>query len=162
MASLLDFREATIGLGEVLLGNGQPWLPVNPLCREFMRHMGIQPAYTPPKSDCTDVVSPVDHVGQTLKLKIARRHDEAAAMWGQDQAPSDSQKRIIVATWASKAWEELLRDNKQCTRSAFVKTGFLVAKDGSENHIIGISDGGQTLHFLNCSTVPVMSNKPPL
>jgi hypothetical protein len=147
MASMLDFREATIDLGEVLLGMDNHGSQATPLCREFMTLMGIQPAYTPP--DCTDVVSPVDHhVGQTLKLKIAKRYDKVAATWDQlDGAPSDSHKRMLVATWTSEAWDELSRDNKHAVHSAFVKTGFLVAKDGSENHLIDISDGGKAYDF---------------
>ena len=54
---------------------------------------------------------------------------------------------MLVATWVSDAWDELRRENKHSVRSAFVKTGFLVAKDGSENSLIDISDGGKAYDF---------------
>jgi hypothetical protein len=37
---------------------------------------------------------------------------------------------------ASEAWTELTETEHHLLRSAFVQTGFLVAKDGSENHLI--------------------------
>ena len=40
---------------------------------------------------------------------------------------------MLVATWTSEAWREVCEDNQPLILSAFVKTGFLVAKDGSEN-----------------------------
>ena len=153
MAYFADFREATLGLGEVLLGMDNHGAQKTPLCREFMKTMGIQCAFTP--ADCTDVVSPVDHhVGQTLKLKIAKRYDQSceenADIWEEhwrDGGLSASKKRRLVATWAAEAWRELHLDNRDLIRSAFVKTGFLIAKDGSENHLIGFQDGGKPCDF---------------
>jgi hypothetical protein len=48
----------------------------------------------------------------------------------------DMKKRMLMAKWASEAWTELTETEHHLLRSAFVQTGFLVAKDGSENHPI--------------------------
>ena len=111
-------------------------------CRAFMDIMQIVPAFTP--ANCTDCVSPVDrNVGQAIKLKIAKRYD---ADYARDkdrwELPKDSggltasAKRMMVAKWASEAWSEICAHHHTLLRSAFVKTGFLVAKDGSENNLI--------------------------
>jgi hypothetical protein len=42
MAYFADFREATLGLGEVLLGMDNHGAQKTPLCRDFMKIMGIQ------------------------------------------------------------------------------------------------------------------------
>ena len=44
-------------------------------------------------------------------------------------------------------WAELCQDNQASIRSSFVKTGFLIAKDGSEDGLIelwGKPSSGQT------------------
>ena len=153
MAYFVDFREATLGLGEVLLGMDNHGAQKTPLCRDFMKTTGIQCAFTP--ADCTDVVSPVDHhVGQALKLKIARRYEETceehAEIWDlpwREGGLSASKKRRLVATWASEAWKELLLNHRDLIQAAFVKTGFLIAKDGSENKLVGFQDGGKPYDF---------------
>jgi hypothetical protein len=47
---------------------------------------------------------------------------------------SNTRKRMLCAQWASEAWAEFCQENQECIRRAFVGTGFLLAKDGSENH----------------------------
>jgi hypothetical protein len=42
------------------------------------------------------------------------------------------------ATWAFQAWL-VVREQQHLIRSTFVNTGFLIAKDGSENHLIQVS-----------------------
>ena len=42
-------------------------------------------------------------------------------------------KRMLVAQWASEAWAEFTTENHTCILHSFIKTGFLIAKDGSEN-----------------------------
>lgn len=136
------FREQTLDLGEVLLGMDGHGSQKTPMCMAFMQAMGIIPAFTP--ADCTDCVSPVDsHVGQTLKLKIAKRYDAAyaanTAEWERPKKKgglNDWKKRMLVAQWTAEAWQELCGQNQRLIRSAFVRTGFLIAKDGSENGLI--------------------------
>ena len=42
-----------------------------------------------------------------------------------------------MAIWTAAAWV-LMREEKDFIRSAFVATGFLIAKDGSENNLIQV------------------------
>jgi hypothetical protein len=146
-AYLHDFREVTLDQGEVLLGMDNHGAQVTPLCKAFYKLMGIQPAFTPP--NCTDCTSPVDHhVGQALKLKIGKRFEKCLetnrVVWGlspEEGGMTTSLKRMLVAKWASEAWTELCTENKDLLRKAFVQTGFLVAKDGSENDQIVLEKG---------------------
>jgi hypothetical protein len=134
------FRKATLDQGEVLLGMDNHSSQRTPMCESFMDLMQIVPAYTP--ANCTDCTSPVDrNVGQAIKLKIAKRyHATYRANKSQWELPkregglSNSRKRMLCAQWASEAWAEFCLENQECIRRAFVGTGFLLAKDGSENH----------------------------
>ena len=99
-----------------------------PLCRAFMEHMFIKEAFIP--ADCTDTISPVDkHVAQKIKLMMYERFDNHRE-WGD---MTSENKRRLVTRWASEVWEEFTRDYQPLIVNAFVKCGFLVAKDGSEN-----------------------------
>jgi hypothetical protein len=136
------FREQTLDQGEVLLGMDGHGAQTTERCMAFMREMGIVCAKTPP--NCTDCVSPVDrNVGQAIKLKMAKRYEaeyEAnTASWDLPKKQGglgDPRKRMLVARWASEAWDEFCRENQDCITSSFVETGFLIAKNGSENHKI--------------------------
>ena len=139
MQYLIDFREATLEMGEVLLGMDHHSAQQTPLCRDFMQMSGIVPAYTPP--NCTDCVSPVDrNVGQTIKQKMAKRYtrdyDADSDAWHlpkKEGGLGNMKKRMLVAQWASEAWAEFTTENHTCILHSFIKTGFLIAKDGSEN-----------------------------
>ena len=134
MQYLETFRESTLHQGEVLLGMDNHGAQSTALCREFMAHMGIVPAYTP--ANCTDCVSPVDkNVAETLKKLIRKKYSSEFALHRDEWNVGlpESEKRQKVALWASEAWTEFCRDHQDCIKSAFVKTGFLLAKDGSEN-----------------------------
>lgn len=141
---LTDFRRDTIELGEVLLGMDRHTAQSTMLCQCFMEKFGIVQAYTPP--NCTDVVSPVDHhVGAALKGKIYDMYEEQYEKeWVRFNAkPGDGglearHKRMMVATWSSKAWDDLCKNHHHLIRKAFVSTGFLLAKDGSENHLVSL------------------------
>ena len=107
-----------------------------------MQAMSIKPIFTP--ANCTDCVSPVDsHVAQTLKMKIGQRYDAAYMRNTEEwELPAKQggltamKKRMMVAVWATEAWQELIEKNQKLIRGAFIRTGFLLAKDGSENHKI--------------------------
>jgi hypothetical protein len=47
-------------------------------------------------------------------------------------------RRMLMAQWLSDAWTDLTVNHPQLIESAFVKTGFKIAKDGSEDHKIEI------------------------
>ena len=163
---IMDFRESTLDQGKVMLGMDGHGSQITPLCRMMYRHLGIFEIITPP--NCTDCISPVDkNVGQALKQKIARkyekeyrgRHEECMSLWGPgcDYGDDDvdcpessgrlsgvARKRMLVARWASEAWTELCTENQGLLQAAFVKTGFLIAKDGSENHLIQLWKKGRS------------------
>ena len=149
---LTAFREKTAHLGEILLGMDNHGSQVTFLSRAVMEYFGIVPAFTP--ANCTDCVSPVDHhVGQTLKLKISSKFEEAYEAdfdhWNKEAkygGLTDSERRMLVAGWAAEAWSELCSEHKTLLKSAFVETGFLVAKDGSENHLIKLWKGGKGMY----------------
>ena len=146
-----DFRMDTIADGEVLLGMDRHGSQKTALCRTFMEVMRIQPAFTPP--NCTDCVSPVDHhIGNELKQMIAARYEHDYEMnedaWHlpkREGGLGDVKKRTLVAKWASEAWEEFgtCPKKRHMVRQAFISTGFLIAKDGSENHLIKLARGKQ-------------------
>lgn len=132
----MAFRESTLDLGEVMLGMDRHGSQKTPLCMAFMKSFGIVPVFTPP--NCTDCVSPVDHhIGKTLKTKIRKlAHEEfdGDGWHGGDLKVMD--KRMKVAYWASVAWRGMCENSGDLFRSAFVSTGFLLAKDGSENNLV--------------------------
>ena len=57
-----------------------------------------------------------------------------------DDAQSHSAKarRMLMAQWLSEAWTDLTTLHPNMIDAAFVKTGFKIAKDGSEDHLIDI------------------------
>ena len=139
MEYLEAFRAQTLEDGEVMLGMDNHSSQCTPLCRAFMDLMSIQHVMTP--SNCTDCVSPVDrNVGQAIKLKIAKLY-EADYAQNKDQwelgktegGLSDPAKRMLVAKWTSAAWRDISDNHHKLIRSAFVKTGFLIAMNGTEN-----------------------------
>ena len=101
------------------------------------------PAYTPP--DCTDVISPSDHhVGNELKRIISVfYHEELSAnmdTWcgdGSEFTTSYRRMKMATCTWAAAAWE-ILKRRSDFLKASFVSTGWLLAKDGSENNLVKI------------------------
>ena len=146
---LADFREATMHLGEVLLGMDNHGSQRTPNCEIFMELYHIHAAYTP--ANCTDCCSPVDHhVGKTLKELINNMYSDCYDNnWKQwNEAPangglSKEDKRILLAQWASASWTKLTKEYDHLLRMAFVETGFLVAMDGSEDKLIELWKGGK-------------------
>jgi len=45
---------------------------------------------------------------------------------------------MLMAQWLSDAWTDLTTNHANMINSAFVKTGFKIAKDGSEDGLIDI------------------------
>jgi len=149
--TLESFREATLHLGEVLLGMDGHTSQITPYVRSIMDYLGIRYAITTP--NCTDIISPVDrHVGSGLKRKIFLRFRRALRvnhnLWvlsEKEGGLSETRKRLLIARWVSESWEEICAHHPHLIRQAFVETGFLLAKDGSENHKVHIA---QTLMIL--------------
>jgi hypothetical protein len=51
---------------------------------------------------------------------------------------SAAARRMLMAQWLSDAWTDLTTNHVHLIESAFIKTGFKIAKDGSEDHLIDI------------------------
>ena len=136
---------------EILLGMDNHGAQQTTLFRDclFVKH--VQPAYTPP--DCTDVASPCDHhVGLALKIIMGWLYhhelENNQSEWcGPANGLTTSKRRMLMATWAAAAWA-VVRQDASFLRSAFTSTGFLFAKDGSENDLIKVP-GVPDYDFLN-------------
>ena len=123
--------------------------------KDKLRQASTMLAYTPPgwlnmswsftsvlsMIDCTDCISPCDHhLGVRLKELMSWfyhaefRRNKASWIRG-DLGASD--RRILMAQWAFASWTALRLDSQRI-KSAFVHTGFLLSKDGSEDHLISI------------------------
>ena len=103
----------------------------------------IVPLYTPP--DCTDVTAPCDHHVFARMKHIINTFYEAEleinhSLWCNPPSHGGLhayQRRIYLATWTALAWQ-ILRSDDAFLRSAFISTGCLLAKDGSEDHLIKV------------------------
>ena len=99
-------------------------------------------AYTTP--DCTDQVSSCDHqVGAFFKTVMSTCFNEQFASnrdrWQLTASEGGlASERMKMASWAAIAWEVLKR-KPDLLRSAFVSTGFLIAKNGSEMNLIKLA-----------------------
>ena len=128
-------------LGERLLGMDNHGAQQTPRFKEGLTDYDIRPAYTPP--NCTDCVSPCDHhVGIKMKNLISafykQEFEDNRDEWCDPvRGLKTWERRVRMATWAAKAWE-IVRQDDHLLRQAFVSTGFLIAKDGSEKHLIKI------------------------
>ena len=162
-----DFRRQTLDKGDVVLVMDQHSSQHTPLAQAVMTFRDIRPVFTP--ANCTDCVSPVDrNVGQWLKQRVYAMQEAEVSkaenrLWAYPATKgglSVSDKRKLLVRWVSAAWDEMKRERHHCIKSAFVDTGVLIAKDGSEN---GLIDCGQRLH-LGCmgfeSVVHVFSFDP--
>ena len=126
---------------EILLGMDNHGAQQTLKFRQELALKNIHPAYTPP--DCTDLVSPCDHhVGKALKDIMAifyhKELEENREQWCGNGL-SRSERRMKMAVWAAAAWG-VVAQNAAFLRSSFVSTGFLIAKDGSEDGLIKIPD----------------------
>ena len=143
MDYIRDFRVATVEKGDVALVMDQHSSQHTPLAQTVMYFLDIKPIFTP--ANCTDCVSPVDrNVGVWIKNRIFEMQEEEMCLarnrdWSLPANKGGltvSQKRMLIVRWVATAWEEMKRNRQRVIRSAFVDTGVLVAKDGSENDLI--------------------------
>ena len=68
-------------------------------------------------------------------------------LWCRKGGLNASTRRQKMATWAAAAWS-FVKADAAFLPSAFVSTGFLIRKDGSENHLIKVP-GLPDYDFLN-------------
>jgi hypothetical protein len=149
-----DFREQTMPLGEVLLGMDNLRAQTTATCRSILQLLDVVYALTP--ADCTDAVSPVDHhVGRWFEVRLAwkwQSYIDGVTEGGESDSEAeidtlnhltDPKRRMLIATWISELWTEFTSGKwDNLIFKSFVETGFCVAKDGSENHLIKL-DGWQ-------------------
>jgi hypothetical protein len=140
---IVDLREHTIDKGSIALIMDNHSAQSTPRIQNIMQHFEINYVYTP--AGCTDCVSPIDrNVGQWLKERVYRYQDEELdipenrnwALPSKHGGLTKKEKRMHVVRWMSMAWEDLKRERPGLLNAAWVQSGCLVAKDGSENHLI--------------------------
>lgn len=136
--------------GEIMLGMDNYKAQIGVEARALYGLLGFVELFTP--ANCTDCVSPVDHhVGRFIQAHMAelyRKEVEAnphiwiASSAGQDledvECHSAMARRILLAKWFAKAWRELTSKHQELLVKAFIRTGFLLAKDGSEDDLMQI------------------------
>ena len=142
-----DIEAAGLGQKEILIGMDNHGAQRTDSILKLYEELGMIPLFT--AANCTDCISPVDHhIGRHIQKYMSRCYAaEVAAnpgIWiasSEDQEIEDAnsssamERRILMAQWLSKAWEDLTVDHSNMISSwAFVDTGFLVAQDGSEDH----------------------------
>ena len=119
------------------------------------------PVFT--SANCTDCISPVDqHVGRFIQTPMGRSYrtsveaDQTVWIAGNDNneiedptCSAATDRRMLMAQWLSTAWTDLTTNHSHMIESAFIKTGFKIAKDGSEDHLIDIQGwaGTQTYNY---------------
>jgi len=144
-----DIRAAGVE-GEVLIGMDNHSAQRTPYMLALYATLGLVPVFT--SANCTDCISPVDHhVGRYIQTHMGRSYRTAVEtspeIWIASsaneeledvQSTSAMARRMLMAGWLSEAWADLTANHPNIIDSAFVKTGFLVAKDGSEDHLIDI------------------------
>ena len=65
-------------------------------------------------------------------------YDRNQAAW-DEIGITKAKKRMLIATWTSEAWMGMCSNpDKKVFNKAFVDTGFLLAKDGSENGLVNL------------------------
>jgi hypothetical protein len=134
------FNAQTEQLGERLLGMDNHGAQQTARFRSRMAEVDVVPAYTPP--DTTDLTAPLDHhVGANMKHIISKLFwqamEENHSEWNQNGLPA-WRLRVLMAEWTALAWHKVLKLKSEFLFKSFVSTGFCVAKDGSENHLIKI------------------------
>jgi hypothetical protein len=112
--------------------------------------LGVIPLFT--AANCTDCISPVDHhIGRHIQKHMGRSYTKAVQdnpqIWIASSAEVEIEdaasrcamaRRMLMAQWLAAAWDDLRFNHPEMIRAAFVRTGFLVAKDGSEDGEIAI------------------------
>jgi hypothetical protein len=138
-----DFRWQTIDKGEVALVLDNHGSQRTTRMCNMMKMLDIEYILTP--ANCTDCVSPVDrNVGVWLKNRAYHLQNEDLSRPENRNWPmpagkgglTKSEKRMHTVRWMSQAWKDFQATERHNCKAAFVGTGILIAKDGSEDHLI--------------------------
>jgi hypothetical protein len=136
--------------GEVLIGMDNHGAQRTKEMLELYEALGMVPVFT--SANCTDCISPVDqHIGRFIQQHMGRSYrasvESEQSIWIAGSATVEIEdptcgaamsRRMLMAQWLSTAWTDLITNYPHMIASAFVKTGFKVAKDGSEDSLIEI------------------------
>jgi hypothetical protein len=134
--------------GEVMYGLDNLGAHHNTAIKAKLAANGVIPVFTP--SQCTDVVAPVDHhIGAWMKQCMSYLYERELELnlnrW-EDGGLSAAERRIFIVNWVACAWESL-KTKAEFIRQAFVTTGWLLAKDGSENHLVVLKKWAEAYDF---------------
>ena len=144
-----DFLHDIDGVeGEVMYGMDNLGSHHNTGIKETLYDNNVYPVYTP--SQCTDVVAPVDHhIGAWMKQCMSHLYEyelqHNLEVW-EDGGLTASERRVYIVNWVATAWEAL-KTKSEFIRKSFVSTGWLLAKDGSENHLVKLKKWQQPYNF---------------
>ena len=119
-----------------------------PLMMDVYEKLRLVPLFT--AANCTDCISPVDHhIGSYMQKHMGASYRTEVLtnpeLWiatSEEQEIEDANcksamhRRMLMARWMSEAWDSLVTDHSEMIEKAFVSTGFLLAKDGSEDHLL--------------------------
>ena len=64
----------------------------------------------------------------------------------EDGGLSAPERRVYIVNWVAAAWSTL-QTKAAFIRKSFVSTGWLLAKDGSENHLVDLSKWNRPYNF---------------
>lgn len=137
-------------IGEVMIGMDNHVSQRTPKMLSLYSDLGMVPVFT--AANCTDCISPVDHhIGRYIQSHMGNSYrtavEQSPDIWiaqSDDVEIEDTNctsamaRRMLMAQWLSDAWVELTTNHSNMINTAFVKTGFKLAKDGSEDHLIEI------------------------
>jgi hypothetical protein len=144
-----DFLLDTSSLeGSIMLGLDNLSAHHDERVKNKLSDADVYPVFTP--SQCTDVVAPGDHhVGQWMKdamrVMYEAEMDNNIENW-EEGGLSAAERRIYIVTWVAEAWK-VMQTMPEFIRTAFVQTGWLLAKDGSENHLVKLRKWKETYNF---------------
>ena len=147
LAVAADLEAAGIK-GEVCIGMDNHSSQRTPLMMDVYEKLRLVPLFT--AANCTDCISPVDHhIGSYMQKHMGAGYRTEVlnnpAIWiatSEEQEIEDANcksamhRRMLMARWMSEAWDSLVTDHSDMIEKAFVSTGFLLAKDGSEDHLL--------------------------
>jgi hypothetical protein len=130
--------------GEVMIGMDNHAAQRTPAMLALYTRLGMVPVFT--AANCTDCISPVDHhIGRFIQERMAASFRAAVEadptnwIMSAEQNIDDPEctqaeaRRMLMATWLAAAWTDLIENYPHLIEAAFVKTGFKLALDGSDD-----------------------------
>jgi len=143
--------------GEIMVGMDNHSAQRTPRMMELYASLGMLPIFTAP--NCTDCISPVDHhIGRFIQNSMGKSYRDAVEqnpdIWmsatedlDDPNCRSAEARRKLMAQWLSKAWDNLTSEFSHLIEAAFVKTGFKLALDGSDDYKMEIQGWSSPYSF---------------